>query len=796
MEPGMTLSVTSARIASERIRSELYEEGRRILYHLSSAPFSPTDLTAGSETELQAVVMGSPAHVDLAQAIRESRYFSNLIRRTDAGESSPRLRNGILRYLEENREEVWENSWVRFPVRSLDGFARFQLESDLRQDGSNPDSPPRGDHLRFFLSQGGEDLVRLPVSYLLRLAFAEALASASEPSRFSACSQALINCFISDNTSPETLSLWVSRSSTDAPRVAHQCAAETAQRFLLANVLATYANHRFGLKAGGQTVCLYLSPNPPLRQKTLNRLIPDAFYRELFISPCLEWGRGEAKQAYMHLCHQVLSRSSLNAILKLRDAGLLNQNLVVVPNVSSVSLANNGTHVSLGSRVLGEALEAPESGFTASHEKCLGDLAIKIAEHFLPLFPDLYSAAPCRLDFSDFHPEQALGFLPHELDFDHLRMIWRRWRKKARIRCLGQPLTPFGPPWLDRMLSSLLHLQGDLVPDFRLVDYPVCLMSTEQSPGLSGCLDNDLALKQDLEQQGVFDSRMSIYLALRLRRHSQCGYTGFESRYFSLFPSFLKDMRPAVELQALIIALAFKYIRKGEISHAEIPDSPYLESERRQVFFGAALRIPTFYVRRDTRNCFLLRILQRTDGTRTSRRYPKYLRVLQHEYRRALLRTLREDGPELIEAGGYEDTLADLEDRIEGGGAGDQMVTDILDHIGARSAFSVSGEEFNRGAEHFYRTTLRERHLAEGWQELEQDVKRFGHYLVRRSGDLGRDSQYTDTGPASAAGSTEVLLRALGRARPALLQGEPEPEDLKAIIQWFGFIHCLHRELK
>jgi hypothetical protein len=36
-------------------------------------------------------------------------------------------------------------------------------------------------------------------------------------------------------------------------------------------------------------------------------------------------------------------------------------------------------------------------------------------EHFLPLFVGSYSAAPCRIGFRDFHPESALGFLPHEL---------------------------------------------------------------------------------------------------------------------------------------------------------------------------------------------------------------------------------------------------------------------------------------------------------------------------------------------------------------------------------------------
>jgi hypothetical protein len=172
----------------------------------------------------------------------------------------------------------------------------------------------------------------------------------------------------------------------------------------------------------------------------------------------------------MQLCHQVLSRSQLNAVAKLREAGIISNNLVVLPNVSNVSLANNGTHVSLGSLKLGRLLGDPESGFTQAHEKYLGDLTIKMAEHFLPLFVGTYSASPYRLAYTDFHPERALGFLPHELDYTHLRMLWRRWQKKASLSILGRPVTPFGPPWIDNLVSGLFRLKGDFVPDYRLVD--------------------------------------------------------------------------------------------------------------------------------------------------------------------------------------------------------------------------------------------------------------------------------------------------------------------------------------
>ena len=113
-----------------------------------------------------------------------------------------------------------------------------------------------------------------------------------------------------------------------------------------------------------------------------------------------------------------------------------------------------GPHVSLGSRALGALASDSRSGFNEDVEKHCGDLVIKIVEHFLPLFVGTYSAAPYRIDFRDFHPENVLGFLPHELDYTHLRMIWRRWKKKAKIGFLGRSMTPFGPRWLASKLMQ------------------------------------------------------------------------------------------------------------------------------------------------------------------------------------------------------------------------------------------------------------------------------------------------------------------------------------------------------
>ena len=145
---------------------------------------------------------------------------------------------------------------------------------------------------------------------------------------------------------------------------------------------------------------------------------------------------------------------------------------------------------------------------------------------------------PYRLDFGDFHPERVLSFLPYQLDYTHLRMIWRRWKKKAHIqvRPFGFRLTPFGPPLVDGMLSRFLRLKGDFVPDFRLLDYLVGVMSTDRSPALDGRLGNEERLKCDLVELGVFDSQMPVYLPYRLREFLRRGSRGSRGVYTASSP--------------------------------------------------------------------------------------------------------------------------------------------------------------------------------------------------------------------------------------------------------------------
>ena len=692
---------------------------------LDRLPFTDGDATSGSETELQVAIAGQRNSVDLPLFVEHSDYFSNIAKRAAAGDTPKRLVSDLERFLADNPEQVWENSWVRFPSRLLSPYAQQVFEADLLADKKNPAVGQRGDVSRFSITHNGEECLRLPVSYLLKLALADFLGTRKEfPEELLETGRQLMAHYLNDNTSPETFSFHIVPLSREKGS-GRALARETAKRFLFTQLLLMYANERFCLREQGQQALIYFSPHPPIRQQELNSLISDSFYRELFMSPCLSgWDRGEEKYRYMQLCHTVLSRSQLNAVAKLREAGIIINNLVVLPSSSNVSLANNGIHISIGSLRLGRLLADQGSSFTPVHEKQLGDLVIKFVEHFLPLFVDTYSAAPYRLGYKDFHPERALGFLSHELDYTHLRMIWRRWQKKADISIFGQPVTPFGPLWLDRLISGIFRLRGDFLPDLRLIDYLVCLLSTPRSPALDGRIGNSDKLKKDLADLGVFDHQMSLYLLYKLREFNQMGFSGFEGRHYSLFASLSDDMTHAVNLQLLITALAYKLVVQGDLNHSHIPDDPSIESERRQMFFASAIGLPTCHVRRNNGNLLLQRILTRAGGTRPSRRYPGYTRVQLADYRKALLSFIKEEGADLIEMMGMEQTIEDLTARLTSPGertAGSKLTAGILKELNSSSPMSVEASEFNSGAERYYRTTLRWQHMREAFDFLEED---------------------------------------------------------------------------
>lgn len=693
---------------------------------IASLPFGAGDVTAGAENELLTITHGPRGQVDLARSVDESNYFKNLTRRADSGDAPRRLVRGIEDYLSDNTDNAWENSWVYFPADLLSPYAREVFEGDLFAD-KRERKALRSDVARFEVVRNGLRCIRIPVSYLLKLALADAISTGKtiHPVIWQKGEQ-LMEHFLSDNTSPESISFHVVTPKSGAG-LGQTMASETLRRLLLVQFLIMYANDKFELRSRGQETLVCLAPQTPVRQRKLNELVADSFYRDLFMSPCLSgWDKGEAKHQYMILCHEVLSRSRLNTMEKLRESGILARDLIILPTVSSTSLTNNGTHISLGSQRLTQLMKARAPEFTAADEKYIGDLVVKIVEHFLPLFVGSYTAAPHRFDFHDFHPETVLGFLPHELDFTHLRMVWRRWKGKADLKCFGFPLTPFGPRGFDRFLGTVLGLRGDWIPDQRLIDYLVSPLSTDHSPALDGMPGNDQRLKRDLAEMGVFDTRMSSYSLYRQRHFSSMGFCGFEGRHYSQFASIKKDMAAATDLQRLITALAYKYILNGTVTHADIPDTPEVESERRQTFFGSAIGIPTFFVESKTPNQFLKRLLSRTKNIRDSRRYPGRTRVYYAEYRRALVAVLEQDGADLIESLGMGETIQDLKQRLSpahNGSALESLLAGILSEADASNPLQSSAEAFNSAAERFYKGPLLKRFIEEALELFTGDLK-------------------------------------------------------------------------
>jgi len=706
------------------IRSEVLLEsiGLQDLTRLSvdELPFAADDATAGSEDELQAVVAGRASDCDLALTIRESRFFRNIARRRASGEAPRGTLLELEAFLNDSRG-VWENSWIRFPQSRLSAHALQVFQADLKamRNGSISE---RSDAGRFCFTQNGEPWLRIPISYAMKLSLADLAGTQPHmPEPMRAEASRLMRHFLSDNTSPETTSFHIVTADSKYS-LGERAAREAARRFLFTSLLISWANRRFGLLESGQRALVYHAPVPSVHQEELSSCISDSFYRELFMSPCLSgWSDGEAKYEYMHLCHQVLSRSQLNAVAKLREAGIIANELIVLPSLSNVSLANNGIHVSMASRTLDHRLRC-SSDFRPEDEKRLGDLAIKIYEHFLPLFVGTYSAAPYRIGFTQFHPERLLSFLPHELDFTHLRLLWREWKEKANLSAFGHPLTPYGPRWLDRMIAQLFRLRGDCVPDSRLLTYPVAWLNTEHASALDGTQGNIRRLSSELDELGIVDQRMSFYMPLRLREQERDGYSGFEARYYSLFPSYDRDMAPALRLQQFLLAVAYKLALQGELTHEQIPDDPTSESERRQPFFFSAAGLPAFYVHRESRNQLLRTILLNCKKTRPSRRHPGYVRISIRDYRRAVLAFVQQIGTEIAESMSMQSMLADLASRCNDKEqeASNRLINGVMAGS-AESAMNVEAREFNRMAEDFYREGLRREHLREAFSHLRDD---------------------------------------------------------------------------
>jgi len=690
---------------------------------LDGLPFAPGEVTAGSEDELQAVVVGNADACDLPITIRDSRFLTNIARRSSSGEAPRKTYLEVQQFLSDT-EQIWENSWIRFPERRLSPLALNTFLADLKIGERGQLKRHRADSVKFTFEQRGETWLRIPISYALKLALADLSGTQPYmPEKMRLEAKRLQRHFSNDNTSPETTSFHVV-----APReqtlIGERVARESARRFLFTSLLMSWANLRFGLLESGQRALVYHAPHPPVRQTELSSCISDSFYRELFVSPCLSgWEDGEAKADYMQLCHQVLSRSQLNSVAKLREAGILANNLIVLPSLSNVSLANNGIHITMGSRALTRAI-AHGAVEAQREEKRLGDLAIKIFEHLLVLFVGTYSAAPYRIDFAEFHPEKLLSFLPHELDFTHLRLMWREWKEKADMRMLGRAVTPYGPHGLDSFFARAFGLRGDLVPDYRLINYPVAWLATEQASALDGEPGNVTRLASQLDELGIVDRRLSFYMPLRLREFGKMGFSGFEGRYYSLFPTYHRDMAAAASLQQLLLMISYQLALDGTVEANDIPDDPTSESERRQPFFFAAAGLPAFYVHKKSRNELLKKIMRHCKSTRSSWRHPDYLRVPIRDYRDALLAWLTESAQGTIAQAQADVTIMELRFRLADKSlqAHERIVDDVMRESGSHDPMKLSAREFNRLAEQHYRETLRRENLREAFEQLREDA--------------------------------------------------------------------------
>ena len=178
-------------------------------HYAASLPFSPRDVTAGVENEFQTVVQGRKQNVDLAIAIENSNFYKNMLRRTASGDSPRKMMDALEELLAPHRNANWASSWVRLPMKSLNTYAHHIFNSDLKSDKTDPASKPRSDAGTFKIKWDGEQFIRVPVSYLLKLALADAMGEDQGRHAFIRITgEKMMAHFLNDNTSPETFSFY------------------------------------------------------------------------------------------------------------------------------------------------------------------------------------------------------------------------------------------------------------------------------------------------------------------------------------------------------------------------------------------------------------------------------------------------------------------------------------------------------------------------------------------------------------------------------------------------------------
>ena len=100
-------------------------------------------------------------------------------------------------------------------------------------------------------------------------------------------------------------------------------------------------------------------------------------------------------------------------------------------------------------------------------------------------------------------------------------------------------------------------------------------------------------------------------------------------------------------------------------------------------------------------------------------------RAIRH-YCKALAELIISDGSDIMDLLNLNSTVEDLRKRLshpELFSVSAKLTGGILEQAGAKSPMKVSPDEFNLSAEKYYRTTLNDKHIAEAFDFLEEDLK-------------------------------------------------------------------------
>lgn len=182
---------------------------------VESLPFGSGDVTAGTETNFRRWSWGNTRQ-SIFHSPSSARSTTQTSRRISVGEASTELIRELQKFLSDNDEQVWDNSWVRFPRKYLSQFASNLLDEDLKVN-SGEGGEARSDRDKFVFATNWGEWVRVPISYLVKLALADVVGTQPElASPIKATAVGLLQHFANDLTSPETF-----RSTRSTPPVDH-----------------------------------------------------------------------------------------------------------------------------------------------------------------------------------------------------------------------------------------------------------------------------------------------------------------------------------------------------------------------------------------------------------------------------------------------------------------------------------------------------------------------------------------------------------------------------------------------